>query len=111
MKRRKFFKNIGATLAGAALLPGVVIKAISEQPGLPGFNIKELDERIKQLRREWHIKQARKMYQEHLEIRMVQDVYSDEVFETLRKLYGHMDMIELLKITDRKGWKNNNSYK
>lgn len=49
MERRKFFKNIGATLVGAVLFPGVVAKAISVQPG---FNIKKLDERIKQIRRE-----------------------------------------------------------
>ena len=108
MKRRKFFKNIGATLAGAILFPGVVVKAVSAQPG---FNIKELDERIRQLRREWHIKEARKRYQEYLETGIVKDVHDDEVFETLRKLYGGVDMTELLKIINREGWKVYNSYK
>lgn len=67
MERRKFFKNIGATLVGAALFPGVVVKAVSAQPG---FNIKKLDERIKQIRREWSLKQARRIYQEHLKTGM-----------------------------------------
>lgn len=77
MNRRNFFKNIGATLAGAILFPGVVIKAISAQPG---FNIKKINERIKfihqdplttmecfkrNIKREWPIKQARKIYQKN----------------------------------------------
>lgn len=64
MDRRKFFKNVSATIVGAVIFPGVVIKAVSAQPG---FNIKKIDERIEQLRREWVLKHAKEIYQIHLE--------------------------------------------
>ena len=63
MDRRNFFKNITAASVGIAIFPGVVIKAFSTHPG---FNIKKLDERIEQIRREWCIKQAKEMYRQHL---------------------------------------------
>lgn len=63
MNRRKFFKNVSATIIGATILPGVVIKAFSTSPG---FDIKKIDERIEQIRREWCIKHAKEIYRQHL---------------------------------------------
>ena len=96
MDRRKFFKNISATIVGVVIFPGVVIKVFSTRPG---FNIKKLNERIKYLRSKHGLilPKPRRAGTIFIPPTSMQPI-NQEFYEEWSK---RMSMMDLLKIIDK----------